>query len=147
MIKQVTYGGNFIALIISSHYHKSGINFITHNDSSQQIAYISHPTGETIQPHIHNPITREVNRTQEVLFIRKGRLRVDFYNNYQEYLESHIVESGDVVFLADGGHGFEIIEDIEMIEVKQGPYLGDQERTKFIGINTGQAKVLACNQL
>jgi mannose-6-phosphate isomerase-like protein (cupin superfamily) len=142
MIKQITYQDKFIALIISSGFHQSGVNFLTPHDSSQQLAYISHPTGETIQPHIHNSITRTIQHTQEVLLIKKGKLRVDLYNNQQEYLESCFVESGDVVFLAEGGHGFEVIEDVEMIEVKQGPYIGEQERTRFIGINNKAVKVV-----
>jgi mannose-6-phosphate isomerase-like protein (cupin superfamily) len=146
MIKQITYHDKFIAFIISSRFHQSGVNFITPHDFPQQLAYISRPTGETIQPHIHNSIPRRVDHTQEVLFIRKGRLRVDFYNNQQKYLESCIVESGDVVFLVDGGHGFEILEDLEMIEVKQGPYIGDQERTKFTGVNTDLVKVVGYSE-
>jgi mannose-6-phosphate isomerase-like protein (cupin superfamily) len=142
MIKQITYQDKSIALIISSGFHQPGIKFFTPHESSQQLAYISHPTGETIQPHIHNSIDRTVQHTQEVLFIRKGKLRVDLYNNQQEYLESCFVESGDVVFLIEGGHGFEVIEDVELIEVKQGPYIGEQERTRFIGINTGAVKVV-----
>lgn len=145
MIKQINNHGESIAFIISSRFHQSGINFITPHDFPQQLAYISHSTGKIIQPHVHNSIPREVNRTQEVLFIRKGKLRVDFYSSQQEYLESCIVESGDVVFLVDGGHGFEILEDIEMIEVKQGPYFGEQERTRFIGINTDLTEVIGCS--
>jgi mannose-6-phosphate isomerase-like protein (cupin superfamily) len=141
MIKQITCGNEFIALIISSQFHQPGTNFLTPHNFSQQLAYISHPTGETIQPHVHNVINREIKCAQEVLFIKKGKLRVDFYNSQQEYMESCVVESGDVVLLVDGGHGFEVIEDIEMIEVKQGPYTGEQEKTKFIGISTNNIKV------
>lgn len=147
MIKQISYHGKFIAFIISSRFHQSGVNFVTPHDFPQQLAYISHPTGKVIQPHTHNSITREINHTQEVLFIRKGRLRVDFYDNQQEYLESCIVESGDVVFLVDGGHGFEILEDLEMIEVKQGPYIGEQERTRFTGVNTDRVKVIGHSEI
>lgn len=147
MIKQITHHGEFIALVISSRFHQAGINFITPHDFPQQLAYISHPKGKTIQPHIHNSVIREVNHTQEVLLIRKGKLQVDFYSNQQQYLESCIVESGDVVFLVDGGHGFEIIEDVEMIEVKQGPYLGEMERTKFIGVNADQLKIVERSEI
>jgi hypothetical protein len=145
MIKHITYKDEFIALIISSQFHQPGINFFTPHDFSQQLAYISHPAGEAIQPHVHNVITREVKRTQEVLLIKKGKLRVDFYNNQQEYMESYVVESGDVVLLVDGGHGFEVIEDIEMLEIKQGPYTGEQDKTKFIGVSANEIKVVEGN--
>jgi hypothetical protein len=69
-----------------------------------------------------------------VLLIKRGRLRVDFYDDDQHYLESRILEAGDVILLATGGHGFEVLEEVEMIEVKQGPYAGDQDKTRFIGV-------------
>ena len=65
---------------------------------------------------------------------------IDFYNDRQEYLESHIIGANDVIILATGGHGFEVIEDIEMFEIKQGPYAGDNDKTKFTGINKNKAK-------
>jgi mannose-6-phosphate isomerase-like protein (cupin superfamily) len=79
-------------------------------------------------------VSRNVHYTQEVLLIRKGKLRVDFYDDDQHYLESRMLEEGDVILLATGGHGFEVIEEIEMIEVKQGPYAGDQDKTRFTGV-------------
>jgi hypothetical protein len=142
MIKQITHQGQFIALVISSRFQQPGIKFFTPDDFSQQLAFINHPAGEIIQPHIHNSAPREVQYTQEVLFIRKGKLRVDLYSNQQEYLESCVIESGDVILLVNGGHGFEVIEEIEMIEVKQGPYIGGQDRTKFAGVKSDQVKIV-----
>jgi mannose-6-phosphate isomerase-like protein (cupin superfamily) len=92
---------------------------------------MSHPKGKQILPHVHNPVPREVKYTQEVLFIKKGKLRVDFYNNDQSYLESRILKEGDIILLAEGGHGFEALEELQMIEVKQGPYAGDMDKTRF----------------
>ena len=96
---------------------------------------MSHATGKTIAPHVHNPVKREVHFTKEVLFIRKGKLRVDFYDDRKKYLESRILEAGDVIILATGGHGFEVLENVEMFEVKQGPYAGESDKTRFKGIN------------
>jgi mannose-6-phosphate isomerase-like protein (cupin superfamily) len=142
MIEQITYHNQLLALIVSQKFDQPGIHFFTPNELSQQLAYMRHPVGKVIQPHVHNPVTREVQYTQEVLFIRKGKLRVDFYNNEQEYLESRILEPGDVILLVTGGHGFEVLEEIEMIEVKQGPYVGEQDKTRFIGITAEQAKIV-----
>ncbi len=80
---------------------------------------------------MHNPIVREVHYTQEVLFIRSGKLRVDFYDEEKHYLKSRVLEGGDTILLASGGHGFEILEELEMFEVKQGPYAGDMDKTLF----------------
>lgn len=147
MIEQITYHKQLLALIVSRNFHQQGIHFFTPDELSQQLAYMRHPVGKTIQPHIHNPVLREVQYTQEVLFIKHGRLRVDFYNNEQKYLESRILEAGDVILLVTGGHGFEVIEEIEMIEVKQGPYVGEHDKTRFIGINAEQAKIVELSNL
>jgi hypothetical protein len=100
-------------------FREPGIHFFTPADFSQQLAYMEHPAGKLIAPHVHNPVPRGVRYTQEVLFIRKGRLRVDFYDHQQCYLRSRVLEADDVILLIEGGHGFEVMEDVEMIEVKQ----------------------------
>lgn len=142
MIQHITYHNQLLAIILYHNFARPGIHFVTPNDLSQQLAYMHHPTGKIIPPHVHNPVIREVTYTQEVLIIKKGKLRVDFYNEQQEYLDSRILEAGDVILLVTGGHGFEVLDEIEMIEVKQGPYVGDQDKTRFTGITANQAKVI-----
>jgi mannose-6-phosphate isomerase-like protein (cupin superfamily) len=145
MIEKITYHHQLLALIVSHQFNKPGIHFFSPDDLSQQLAYMRHPTGKIIQPHVHNPVPREVEYTQEVLFIKKGRLRVDFYNDQQDYLESRLLEAGDVILLVTGGHGFEVVEEIEMIEVKQGPYVGEKDKTRFQCITNQQAQILTLN--
>ncbi len=130
-MKTITHDGAIMAIVIPSSYNKQGIEFFTPDDFSQQLAYMHHPKGKLIQPHVHNLIMREVHFTQEVLVIRKGRVRVDFFSTAQEYLESCVLETGDVILLASGGHGFEMLEETEMIEIKQGPFAGDKDKTRF----------------
>lgn len=134
MIETLKSGDQLLAIIVSGKFRDPGIHFFTSNDLSQQLAFMRHPAGKVIDPHVHNPVSRNVHFTQEVLLIKRGKLRVDFYNDAQEYLESRILEDGDVILLATGGHGFEVIEEVEMIEVKQGPYAGDQDKTRFTGV-------------
>ena len=141
MIERITHQDQELALIIRHTYRKDGIEFFTPGTYSQQIGYMNRPAGYVIDPHVHNPVPREVQYTKEVLFIRSGKLRVDFYSDAQEYLESAILEAGDVVLLALGGHGFEMLEPTEMIEVKQGPYAGDADKTRFAGISAKDAKI------
>lgn len=131
MVEKIFSQNQLLAIIVRSQFNKEGVHFFTNNDLSQQLAFMRHPKGKTIQPHVHNPIVREVQYTQETLFIRKGKMRVDFYTNNRQYIESRILNSGDVILLIMGGHGFEILEEIEMIEVKQGPYAGDSDKTRF----------------
>jgi hypothetical protein len=131
MIKKIIHNNTLLALIIKSSYSSDGIEFFTPPDYSQQLAYMQRPKGYLIEPHVHNFVHREVTFTQEVLYIKSGAVRIDFFDELQNYLESYIVKTGDVVMLAFGGHGFEMLEQTEMIEVKQGPYLGAKDKTRF----------------
>jgi mannose-6-phosphate isomerase-like protein (cupin superfamily) len=135
VIEKISSNEHLLAIIISHRFCETGIHFFTPDDFSQQLAYMCHPAGKEIPPHVHNPAPREVQFTQEVLFIKRGRLRVDFYGDNRNYLESRILEAGDTILLATGGHGFEVLEELEMIEVKQGPYTGDQDKTRFEAVD------------
>lgn len=130
-----------LAIVIKNDYSCEGVDFITPDEYSQQVAYMHHPTGKVIDAHLHNLVHRNVVMTQEVLFIKKGKLRVDFYDNYEDYLESIVLESGDVILLVSGGHGFTVLEEVEMIEVKQGPYSGDKDKVRFTGITDAAAVI------
>ena len=141
MVENIKHNDKLLAIIIPGDFDKPGIHFFTSNDLSQQLAYMHHPSGKIIEPHVHNPVPREVQYTQEVLFLKRGKLRVDFYDDHQIYLESRLLKAGDVILLATGGHGFEVIEEIEMIEVKQGPYAGEEDKTRFTGIKNEKAKI------
>lgn len=134
MIERIKHNSQLLCIIIRNDFKKPGVSFLTPNDFSQQLGYMNHPVGKKILPHVHNLIQREISFTQEVLFIKKGSVRVDLYDEHQKYLKSRILKTGDVILLAKGGHGFEILEETEMIEVKQGPYIGDQDKTHFTGV-------------
>jgi len=138
MIDHIIHQGRELAVIVRSGFHKDGIEFFTPGSYSQQIGYMNRPAGYSIAPHVHNPVAREVHYTNEVLFIRSGRLRIDFYADDREYLESTVLTTGDVILLARGGHGFEMLEPTEIIEVKQGPYAGDQDKTRFEAVLPAQ---------
>ena len=131
MIESIKHLGRQIAIIIRNSFYSDGIEFFTPDDYSQQLGYMNRPKDYVIPPHVHNSVPREVHFTKEVLFIKSGKLRVDFYDDDQNYLESRILERGDVILLAFGGHGFQMLETTEIIEVKQGPYAGDADKTRF----------------
>jgi len=139
MIERFHHNDTELALIIRRSFAKDGVEFFTPDDYSQQIGYMKRPTGHLIPPHVHNPVPREVHYTREVLIIRSGQLRVDLYTEDAVYVESAVLEAGDIILLASGGHGFEVLEETEMIEVKQGPYAGDGDKTRFEGIDSAEA--------
>ena len=134
-IEKVIKKDKVLAMIIRNTYTCEGVDFITPDEYSQQVACMHHKTGKIIDAHIHNLVHRNVLLTQEVLFIKKGILRVDFYDDYEDYLESKELYTGDVILFVSGGHGCKVIEEVEMIEVKQGPYSGENDKTRFEGIS------------
>lgn len=122
---------NVLAIVVRDSYDKRGITFVTPNDYSQQLAYMHHEKGHVILPHIHNIVKREILYTKEVLIIKSGKMKCDFYTDNKKYIKSIIVETGDILLLVSGGHGFKCLEETIMIEVKQGPYAGDDDKIKF----------------
>ena len=134
MIEHINYKNNeLLAIIVRNNFYSDGIEFFTPNSFSQQMGYMNRPARYKIMPHFHNKIKREVFYTQEVLLIKKGKIRVDLYNGNQQFCESITLNSGDVILLASGGHGIEMLEHSEIIEIKQGPYSGDRDKTRFDG--------------
>ena len=140
-VEEIYHESALLALIVSHRFDAPGIHFFTAPELSQQLAYMHHPAGKIIEPHVHNRTLHEVHYTQEVLVIRKGRVRVDFYDPQGVYVESRILGTGDIILLASGGHGFEVLDDLEMIEVKQGPFSGDADKTRIAGIPAGSAVI------
>lgn len=130
-IEKINFKQELYSIIIRNEFHEEGITFFTEEKYSQQLAYMSHPKGKTIDPHIHKKVQREVNYTQEVLIIKEGKLKVNFYDEEKNFFTSKILYGGDVILLIKGGHGFEVLEKLKMIEVKQGPYLGENDKIRF----------------
>ena len=141
MIEYIPSAKAPLAIIVKAHQFKAGVSFITPDEYSQQLATISHPAGTRIAAHTHRQISREILDTQEILVIRKGRLRVDFYDRQKNYLESRIVQAGDIVQLISGGHGFQVLDELEMIEIKQGPYLGDVDKERFEDVRSEEVNI------
>ena len=128
-------------MIIRAGFEKNGIEFFTPDDFSQQLAYMKRPKGYVIPPHVHNVVEGEIQFTKEVLIIKNGKVRVDFYDDDKNYLESSMVRTGDVILLAFGGHGFEMMEESEIIEIKQGPYVGELDKVRFEPVEKEKIKI------
>lgn len=141
MIENIVHNDQVLAIIIRHSFCKDGIHFFTPDNFSQQLAYMKRPKDYNIPPHVHNAVPREVQFTQEVLIIKSGKIRVDFYDDNQQYLQSTFLNAGDVILLAFGGHGFEMLEESEIIEVKQGPYAGEMDKVRFQPISKDQLEI------
>ena len=133
--EEIKHKGKLIAVIVRSNYASDSIMFFSPPTLSQQLGYLPHKKGSVIKPHIHKQVDRKVTLTQEVLFIKKGRILANLYTEDKKHIASRELSAGDVILLCSGGHGFKILEDIEMIEVKQGPYSGKgNDKEVFEGI-------------
>ena len=136
MIDEIKHEDRILAMIIRANYSEDGIKFFTPDDFPQQLGYMKHPKGHKIIPHLHNKLKREIFYTFEVLYIKSGKVRVNFYDDNKNYLKNDTLYGGDVILLAYGGLGFEILENSEIIEIKQGPYAGNDDKTRFKPIDS-----------
>jgi len=137
----IAHGSTILTFILPADFTGDGIQFFTPGSFSQQLGYMNRPKGHVVPPHDHNPVPRTIEWTQEVLFIRRGRIRLDIYlPENREYFASHILKTGDVALLAHGGHGLVMLEQSEIIEVKQGPYIGEADKTRFESVNENSVK-------
>ena len=141
MIEKIVFKKKLLALIVRGKYrNKKGITFFTPNNSTQQFGYMKHSKKHIIKPHLHKKRVTKISYTTEVILILKGRLRVDFYNTLKKYLFSKILKEKDIIMLVSGGHGFKVLKDIEMLEIKQGPYSLVKDKIKFDKIDEKKIK-------
>lgn len=136
MIERIYNQKKLYALIVRGSYRKKkGISFFTDTKASQQVGFMKHKKDYIIFPHKHNRRKKnaiaKIDTTTEVLIILKGTLRVDFYRQNEKYLFSKKLNANDLIMLSSGGHGFKVLKDVEMIEVKQGPYYMSKDKVKF----------------
>ena len=142
MIEKIKYKKKLFALIVRGKYRgKKGISFFTDNKAIQQFGYMNHKTNHIIKPHLHRKQTRKLLHTSEVILILKGVLRVDFYNDKKIYLFSKILREKDIIMLVHGAHGFKVIKKVQMLEIKQGPYINKLDKVKFNEIDETKIKI------
>lgn len=131
-IERINDGDLPLGVILRGGYEPESIEFLTSPADTLQLGVMCRPGGYQIPPHIHQPAPRGVEYTFEVLFIARGRLEITFYGDDRRVVTQREVARGDCVLLMRGGHGFRMIEDCKLIEVKQGPYVGaDADKARF----------------
>jgi len=130
-IERILDGQQPIAFIVRSSFPARRTEFITPDSFTQQVGFIAYPKGHQIPPHVHRPLRRELTATSEVLLVRSGRVKIDLFSQERKLLATRTLEQGDLILLISGGHGFEVLDDAVMIEVKQGPYVGVDEKERF----------------
>jgi len=120
-VEKVEWGGKILAIILRKGWQIEEATFLTDKDSSLQLGVLAPKEGKEIRPHIHRPRTEIIENIQEALHIEQGKVEIDFYDNERKVARG-ILDSGDTILLMQGGHGFKILEDSRIIEIKQGPY-------------------------
>ena len=144
MIEKIYHKKKLFALIVRSNFRKKkGINFFTPKETTQQFGYMKHKKGHIVKPHTHNKRLTKIIRTTEVILLLKGSLRADFYDEKRKYLFSKIINEKDIIMLVHGGHGFKVLKNVEMIEVKQGPYSLKKDKIKFDEVNEKKVRIKA----
>ena len=123
--------GEIYALVLRKGFSNPGPNFFTPGEFSQQLGMLIHPRGKIVKRHRHKPVKREIFRTQEVLVLLNGRIRVELFDDDGAKVKSVILKAGDSILLARGGHKVTVLEDAKIIEVKQGPYAGFDDKEFF----------------
>ena len=141
MIEKINYKKKLFALIVRRKFRKKkGVNFFTSKEATQQFGFMKHKKNHIIKPHKHNKRLTRILRTTEVILLLKGTLRVDFYDDKYKYLFSKKINERDIIMLIHGGHGFKVLKNVEMIEVKQGPYSLASDKIKFKTVDEKKIK-------
>ncbi len=120
-----------MALVIRSRFEGEKYNFITPPESPLQVGVNFYESGDRIQPHAHLPRNTVVRSTQEFIWIKKGVVLLQLYNESQTQVHDVRLSKDDCVLLISGGHGFHVLEGAEFVEVKQGPFSKEQDKIRF----------------
>lgn len=123
--------GALLAMVIRSDFRGGKYNFFTPDDFPLQVGTSFYPAGERIAPHVHLPQERRIELVNEFIFVKAGRLELTLYTRDRAPVTSIELRAGDSLLLTGGGHGFTVLEPCQLIEVKQGPYLGMDDKVKF----------------
>lgn len=128
LIERVIVGEETLALVVRHQFATPGANFFTPPEWPQQLGMLVYEKGKRIRPHKHRFYLRETETFAEVLILVAGRIKVDLFDANNIQVQSVILEVGDSILFASGGHAVEILEDAKILEVKQGPYIGREEK-------------------
>jgi hypothetical protein len=131
LVEKILWGEQCLAYIIKASFLPERTTFLTPPEYKQQVGYVVYPAGGQIQRHVHRPLERHLVGTSEVLLVRQGCCEVDLYNDDRQLVATRELREGDIMLMVGGGHGFRMIDDTVLIEVKQGPYTGIDEKERF----------------
>lgn len=132
-VEKIKYGDSILAIIIRAEDWEKGLNFVSQEKNYLQVGFWGYDKGQKLKAHIHLKALRQINRTQEAIFIKRGKLRADIFTEKEKFFKSVELKEGDTAIFLSGGHGYEILEDdTQVLEMKNGPYPGPEKDKKNI---------------
>ncbi len=130
-VEHILREGRALAYIIRAELSPAATTFLTPNDFKQQVGFIVYPKGGEIAKHVHVPLERNLVGTSEAIVVRSGNCEIDIYDDDRSLVATRTLRTGDIMLMVGGGHGFRMLEDTVLLEVKQGPYTGQAEKVLF----------------
>ncbi len=124
MIETIEHGGKRYAEIIWAEARVDKTTFFSPPESSFQFGLLAHEAGFFEPPHYHRQFTREINDLQQMFIVQRGIVAVQLYTDESILFREVILKAGDAIVLIHGVHSLRVIEDMQCISVKQGPFLG-----------------------
>jgi len=130
-VEHISSNGTSLAYIIKAAIDPKVTTFLTPSELKQQVGFVVYPAGGEVKRHVHRALERHLIGTSEVIVVRKGRCEIDIYNDDRQLVATREILSGDIMLMTGGGHGFRMLEDTVLLEIKQGPYTGIDEKEQF----------------
>jgi len=129
----IKHDGQIFSIIYREQDWIEGLNFITPEKLFIQVSSWYYEKGKKLASHKHKIYPRTVNRTHEMTYVKKGSMRVLLFDEDKNFLKDYILYEGDLAVFANGGHGYEILEEgTQIIEVKNGPFTDvETDKEKF----------------
>lgn len=130
-VERISWNGQPLCYIVRRGANPEKTMFVTPPEFSLQVGFIVYGAEQTIPRHVHRPIERRITGTSEVLLVQKGRCEIDLYNDDRQMVATRVLNAGDIMIMFSGGHGFRMLDDTVLLEIKQGPYPGVDEKERF----------------
>ena len=123
-VEAIEFGGVRYAEVIWADTKVNTTTFFSPAESSFQFGLLAHEAGFVEDPHYHQPFNREIADLQQMFVVQRGVVAVDLYGDDGSHLRELVLKVGDAVVLIHGVHAIRVLEDMQCISVKQGPFLG-----------------------
>lgn len=130
-VEVIAAQGVVLGYLIRASTSPDATMFITDEAATLQTGFVVYRSGGEVVPHVHLPVQRTVIGTAEFILIRSGRCAVDIYSDQRELVATRELSAGDAILSLTGGHGFRMLEDTVLFELKQGPFLPGRDKERF----------------